>query len=165
MQFHPTLYWACDCLSMVGLKVILASKRGPRTIVFTSLQWRHNGRDGASNHQPHDYLLNCLFRRRSTKISKLRVIGLCVGNSPLTGESPAQRATNAETVSIRWSLHVNPNRKPNVYTTAQPGDISWGINPHPSGVLEVLYLKWQRQSVHRDPINNEFWRLCLSSRR
>ena len=27
------------------------------------LQWRHNGHDGVSNHQPHDYLLNCLFRR------------------------------------------------------------------------------------------------------
>ena len=29
-----------------------------------SLQWRHNERNGVSNHQPHDYLLNCLFRRR-----------------------------------------------------------------------------------------------------
>ena len=28
------------------------------------------------------FLLNCLFRRRSKKISKLRVTGLCVGNSP-----------------------------------------------------------------------------------
>ena len=30
----------------------------------TSLQWRHNWRDGVSNHQPHDCLLNRLFRRR-----------------------------------------------------------------------------------------------------
>ena len=29
--------------------------------------WRHNDRDGVSNHQPHDCLLNCLFRRRSRK--------------------------------------------------------------------------------------------------
>ena len=36
------------------------------------------------------------------KTSKLRVIGLCVGNSPGTGdgEFPAQRASNAENVSI-----------------------------------------------------------------
>ena len=27
-----------------------------------SLQWRHNGRDGASNHQPHKCLLNRLFK-------------------------------------------------------------------------------------------------------
>ena len=40
------------------------------------------------------------FRRRSKKISKLRVPGLCKGNSPMTGESPAQKASNAEKVSI-----------------------------------------------------------------
>ena len=38
------------------------------------------------------------------KISKLRVTGLCVGNSPLTGEFPAQKASNAENVSI-WLRH------------------------------------------------------------
>ena len=31
----------------------------------TSLQWRHNGHDSVSNHQPHDCLLNYLFGRRS----------------------------------------------------------------------------------------------------
>ena len=34
------------------------------------------------------------------KTSKLRVIGLCAGNSPVTGEFPAQMASNAENVSI-----------------------------------------------------------------
>ena len=66
------------------------------------LQWRHNERDCDSNHQPHDCLLNRLFRRRSKKISKLRVTGLWVGNSPGTGEFPAQMASNAENVSIWW---------------------------------------------------------------
>ena len=42
--------------------------------------------------------------RRSKKTSKLRVTGLCVGNSPVTGEFPAQRASNAENVSI-WLRH------------------------------------------------------------
>ena len=46
-----------------------------------ALQWRHNDHDGVSNHQPHGCLLNRLFRRRSKKISKLRVTGLCEGNS------------------------------------------------------------------------------------
>ena len=32
-----------------------------------SLQWRHNDRDGVSNRQPHDCLLNHLFRRRLKK--------------------------------------------------------------------------------------------------
>ena len=32
-----------------------------------ALRWRHNGRVSVSNHQPHDCLLNRLFRRRSKK--------------------------------------------------------------------------------------------------
>ena len=63
----------------------------------------HNGRDGVSNHQPDDCLLNCLLTRRSKTTTKLR---LCVGNSPVTGEFPAQRASNAENVSISWRHHV-----------------------------------------------------------
>ena len=70
-----------------------------------ALQWRHNGHDSVSNHQPHDCLLNHLFRRRSKKTSKLRVTGLSVGNSPGTGEFPAQRASNVDNVSIWWRHH------------------------------------------------------------
>ena len=70
-----------------------------------SLQWRHNEHDGVSNHQRPDCLLNRLFRRRLKKISKLRVTGLCVGNSPVTGEFPTQRASNTENVSIWWRHH------------------------------------------------------------
>ena len=70
-----------------------------------TLQWRHNERDGISNHQPYDCLLNRLSRRWSKKTSKLRVTGLCAGNSPGTGELPAQRASNAENVSIWWRHH------------------------------------------------------------
>ena len=71
-----------------------------------TLQWCHTERDGISNQQPHDCLLTCLFRHRSKKTSKLRVIGLCGGNSPVTGEFPAQRASNAEKVSIWWYHHT-----------------------------------------------------------
>ena len=53
-----------------------------------TLQWCHNGLDSISNHQPHDCLLKRLFRRRSKKTSKLRDTGLCVENSPETGEFP-----------------------------------------------------------------------------
>ena len=73
-------------------------------IPFT-LQWRHNGRDCVSNHQPHDCLLKRLFMRKSKKASKPRVTGLCQGNSPVTGEFPAQMASNAENVSIWWRHH------------------------------------------------------------
>ena len=77
-------------------------------VTVMSLLWRHSRRDGVSNHQPHDCLLNRLFRRRSKKTSKLRVTGLCAGNSPVTGEFPAQMASNAENVSIWWRHHAAP---------------------------------------------------------
>ena len=51
-------------------------------------------------------MINRLFKRRSKKTSKLRVTGLCAGNSPVTGEFPAQMASNAENVSIWWRHHV-----------------------------------------------------------
>ena len=54
----------------------------------STLQWCHNDHDGVSNHQPHGCLLNRLFRSRSKKTSKLRVTGLCVGNSPGPVNSP-----------------------------------------------------------------------------
>ena len=65
--------------------------RGNRFVTqLTASQWRHNGCDDVSNHQHHHCLLNRLFRRRSKKTSKLRVTSLCAGNSPVTGEFPAQ---------------------------------------------------------------------------
>ena len=77
------------------------------TILFRPpLRWRHNGQHSVSNHQPRDCFLNRLFRHRSKKTSKLRVTGLCVGNSPGTGEFPTQMASNAENVSIWWRHHV-----------------------------------------------------------
>ena len=42
------------------------------------------------------------------KISKHRVTGLCAGNSPVTGEFPAQRASNAKNASIWWLHHGYP---------------------------------------------------------
>ena len=46
----------------------LPSRNLVKSVAFffiLSLQWRHNGRDGISNHQPPDCLLKRLFRRRS----------------------------------------------------------------------------------------------------
>ena len=72
-----------------------------------TLQWRHNDLAGVSNHQIHDCLLKPLFTCRSKKTSKLHVTGLCVGNSPLSGEFPAQRASNTENVAIWWRHHAD----------------------------------------------------------
>ena len=94
-------------------------------LLLSSLLWRHNGRDGVSNHQPHDCLLNRSFRRSSKKTSKLRVTGLCARNSPVTGEFPAQMASNAENVPIWWRHHVK------LY--------SW------TGDMEALSVLWEEQ--------------------
>ena len=67
-----TYRWAWDYLSMSGLKLFPVSKKGPlkSAAVCITLQWRHSGRDGVSNHQPHHCSLNRLFRRRSKKTNK-----------------------------------------------------------------------------------------------
>ena len=70
-----------------------------RNCGLKTLQWRHNERNGVSM-----VLLNRLFMHKSKKTSRLRVSGICEGNSPLVGEFPSQRASNAENASIWWRL-------------------------------------------------------------
>ena len=111
------------------------------------LQWRHNEHDDVSNHQLHDCLLNRLFRRRSKKTPKLRVTGLCAGNSPLTGEFPPQRASTAENVSIWWRHHLMPMFT--VTTQGRPLKCRLFHSPHlrrlrlcQAWTVETVYLKW-----------------------
>ena len=76
------------------------------------LQWCHNEYDGVSNYRRLYCLLSRLFRRGSKKTSKLHVTGLCAENSPVTGEFPAQRASNSENVSIWWRHHGHQTTVP-----------------------------------------------------
>ena len=48
-----------------------------------------------------------VYSGRSKETSKLRVTGLCAGNSLVTGEFPAQMASNAENVSIGWRHNID----------------------------------------------------------
>ena len=92
----------CNGLIQGSLPIISGSHcigAGENTSL-SPLQWCHNGHNSDSNHHPHDCLLNRLFS--AEKSSKLRVTGLCMGNSPLTGKFPAQMASNAETVFVWW---------------------------------------------------------------
>ena len=83
--------WLLNCITKEIFLHVLWYWNGP---IYTThigditLHWRHNGRDGVSNHQAQDCLLNHLFRRRSKKTLKLRVTGLYEGNSPVTDEFP-----------------------------------------------------------------------------
>ena len=49
-------------------------------------------------------------RHRSNKTSKLRVTGLCAGNSPVTGEFPAQKASKTEMCPFDDVIMVRPLR-------------------------------------------------------
>ena len=103
-----------------------------------ALQWRHNGYAGISNHQPHDCLLNRLFGHRSKKPSKLCVTGLCVGNSPGTGEFPAQMASNAENVSIWWCDHG----------LCPPGIHYWDYYPGALSFCQKFYATYLKFTTH-----------------
>ena len=109
----------CCGLVPVGLSIPFRAI----SLARNTLKWRHDGHDGVSNHQPHDCLLSRLFRCRSKKTSKLRVTGLCEGNSP---------ASNAENVSI-WLRHHElyyfpvPVKRPwNIVLNASHG-LPWAI--------------------------------------
>ena len=78
--------------------IILRLQNKVEQVWRSSLQWRHNGRDCVSSHQPHHCLLSRLFRRRSKKTWR-------AGHSPVTCEFPVQMASNAENVSIWWRHH------------------------------------------------------------
>ena len=104
-MYHTSTRWG-----QRGTNWTRSVTKGPVTLwnsrfCHMTLQWRHNGRDGVSNHQPQHCLLNRLFGRRSKKTSKLRVTGLSAGNSPVTGDFPTQTASSAENVSIWWRHH------------------------------------------------------------
>ena len=101
-------------LVLVYREITPLPKNPAHTKVHRPLQWRHNEHNCVSNHHPRHCLLNRLFGHRLKKTSKFRVTCLCVGNSPRTGEFPAQMASNAENVSIWWRHHASTKPQQNV---------------------------------------------------
>ena len=75
-------------LSALEVVIITSDDKLSSWKLPSSLHWRHNDHNDVSYHQSHVCLPNRLFRRRSKKTSKLRVTGLCVGNSPGPVNSP-----------------------------------------------------------------------------
>ena len=104
-----------------------------------ALLWRHNGRDDVSNHQPPDCLLNHLSRRRSKKTAKLLVTGICVGNSPVTGEFPTQMASTAEKYSIWWRHHAG-----NIYWAAHIAAVECRRTVHAESYIGTIH--WTSES-------------------
>ena len=130
--------------NMITSHVVRCRKDGPVVWQRYTLRWRHNGSDGVSNYQPHDCLLNRVFRRRSKKASKLRVTGLCAGNSPVPGEFPTQMASNAENVPIWWRHHdvPVPNRITLSHFGSCPRDNMWRLTIYGHRRLSALRYRW-----------------------
>ena len=65
----PTLVSCAPRESLHSNHFCFTKPQQPITSYHTlkSFRWRHNGRGGVSNHQPHDCLLNRLYRRTSTR--------------------------------------------------------------------------------------------------
>ena len=89
------------------------------TFLSITLRWRHNDHDDVSNHQLHGRLLNRLFRRRSKKTSKLRVTGLCVGNSPGPVNSPHKGPVKRK-MFLFDDVTMNTNAQTHTRTTLKP---------------------------------------------
>ena len=77
-------------------------------------------------------------------IIRLRVTGLCVGNSPGTGELPAQMASNAENVSIWWRNNGLMKRSDSLLAYFLPAT-------------------WMRQSKHDCTLHYLLGRTCTRS--
>ena len=75
---------------------------GIRACVGT-LRWRNNGRDGVSNHQPHDVYAT-VYSDADKKIKAPRHWPL-YGKSTGAGDFPAQMTSYAENISISWPHH------------------------------------------------------------
>ena len=112
LRLRHGAFWGCAPAPLTKLDLIdwlipgpVGTRGGCDGYAPRSLQWRHNGPDGVSNHRRLDCVLNRLFKRRSKTTSKLRATDLGEGNSPVTGEFPTERASNAENISTWWSHH------------------------------------------------------------
>ena len=85
-----TVVWFGSCVFKLQLQVTINTflLMAKLCVMAQPLKWCHNERDCVKNHGRLDSLLNFLFRRWSKKPQKVRVTGICEGNSSVTGEFP-----------------------------------------------------------------------------
>ena len=144
-------------------------------------QWRHNERSSVSNHQRLHCLLKCRFRRRTKKTSNLRVTGLCAGNSPVTGEFPAQKALKRKCchfdeiliTDCTESCHFDNFRCSQWWKFHQNDDISVSVKPVTRKMFpfdDVIMLDFDFEVLryltrfHRPQFRNDVWFLNPSSK-
>ena len=112
----------------------------------SSLQWRHNGFDGVSNRQPHDYSL--FVYQSSASLASVRGIYRWPVNSP--HKRPVTREMFPFDDVIIWyeicgsasNFSTSCNRmKSHDYILSQQG-LTWYYDSHTSGVMYILDINW-----------------------
>ena len=96
---------SCGSYPVSFVTLLEISDRGISSVHCTThshstLDWRHNGHDGVSNHRRLDCLFKRLLRRRSNETSKPRVTDLCEGKSPGTVNSQRKWPVTRKIVSF-----------------------------------------------------------------
>ena len=140
---HTHTYKSITHVHIIHWKYLYTSHKGYLSITVTSswARWRLKS--------PVLRLFTQQFIQAQIKENiKPRVTGLCAGNSPVTGEFPAQRASNAENVSIWWRHHVNMYAcRHNVRSSSDTNSslivlMAWYLSNHcwPIDNVELLFI-------------------------
>ena len=114
---------------------------------FVLLQCRHNECYVVSNHQPHDCLLNRLFRCISKKTSKLRVIGLCEGNAPHKGPVTRKMLPFDDVIMWCWNQNI-------------PGELAQYNGCSCPAVVLLLQCKWSGGHIYINILTGPRLKIC-----
>ena len=110
------------------------------------LQWRHNERNGLSNHRR----LNCLFMRKSRKTTKLCVTGLCEGNSlvnsPHKGPVSRKMFPLYDIIMLAWNDSRQHWKTP--WYTMGGCNIIWMTAVHPGPWFNIKMSSYQYRKSH-----------------
>ena len=106
---------------------------------------------------------SCADQRKHQSSASL---GLCAGNSPVTGEFPAQMASNAQNFSIWWRHHALWMGDPPVNWTYVYVNHRWLVNsPHRGGSITESIPMWWRHYTYEgigSPSYLRGWRFHVS---
>ena len=100
------------CFLKLGVDILFRAWKGDKHCAFMSLphiitvtsQWtRWRPKSPASRL----FIQPFIQAQKKDNIKAMRRWLLCEGDSPVSGEFPVQRASNAENVSIWWRHHIN----------------------------------------------------------
>ena len=138
-----------NTMNTLDLLVLTASKIEASRVIrlqaniisYESLEWSHNGRNGVSNHQPHQCLFNRLFVKENIKAPRhWPLCGECYW--PFVRGIPAQMASNAENVSIWWRHSCNGHSTLNFFSNTL-------LTPLPKLVLAHCHPVRKRNKIYQ----------------